>query len=87
MKETFARNRVAFTLVLLLLAVGVTRYLYARSLSAPGIMDALYNYHVAVSLYEGKGFTVDYVWNFLQRPQKPQATLAMVIGHRECPFS
>jgi len=50
-----------------LLALAV-RTLTALPLEQPGYFDAYYYYNVAENLYLGRGFVVDFIWNYLDNP-------------------
>jgi len=66
--EAPTRRRTLFLVVFLLLLLNAaTRWFYADGLELPGLVDGLYNFHIAENLFAGHGFTVDYVWNFLTR--------------------
>jgi hypothetical protein len=54
-------------LVVFLLAV-VVRTLVALPQEQPHYFDAYYYYDVAENLYHGRGFVVDFVWNYLDVP-------------------
>lgn len=54
-------------LVIFLVAL-VVRTATAYSISQPGYMDSYYYYSIADSLYRGKGFTEEFVWNYLSIP-------------------
>lgn len=46
----------------------VARVLTALPLKQPGYFDAYYYYDVAENLYLGRGFVVDFIWNYLDTP-------------------
>jgi len=46
----------------------VVRALTALPLDQPGYFDAYYYYDVAESLKSGRGFVVDFIWNYLDSP-------------------
>lgn len=46
----------------------LVRVVTAWPITQPGYMDAYYYYHVADSLYHGKGFVEEFVWNWLTIP-------------------
>lgn len=46
----------------------VVRALTALPLEQPGYFDAYYYYDVAENLYLGRGFVVDFLWNYLDNP-------------------
>lgn len=46
----------------------VVRTLTALPLEQPGYFDAYYYYDVAENLYLGRGFVVDFIWNYLDAP-------------------
>lgn len=55
-------------LVLLVLAV-ISRLALAAGVTFPGIADPTHYYTVAENLASGRGFEVDYLWNYLDRPE------------------
>ena len=61
--QALARNLLA----VFLLALAV-RLALAMPQTQPHYFDAYYYYNVAESLHLGRGFTVDFIWNYLQNP-------------------
>ncbi len=61
--RSLARN----LLMVFLLAL-VVRLALALPQTQPHYFDAYYYYNVAESLHLGRGFTVDFIWNYLENP-------------------
>ena len=61
------RNPGVVMLAIFLLALAV-RALTALPLEQPGYFDAYYYYDVAENLKLGRGFVVDFIWNYLDNP-------------------
>jgi hypothetical protein len=56
------------TIFWLWLGALVVRAALALPQQQPGYMDASYYYHVAVNLTQGKGFSENFIWNYLAQP-------------------
>jgi len=56
-------------LIVLLLVALLVRGLTAWPMQQPGYMDAAYYVDGGLSLYEGRGFTEPFIWNYLDDPE------------------
>jgi len=56
--------------ILFFIALGI-RLITALPQQQPNYMDAAYYYMNAVNLAEGRGFVQDFVWNYLNQPERP----------------
>jgi len=62
-----ARQRGFWPLVIVLLALAPRLVFWAIS-EHPGLWDPSEYYNLALSLHEGRGFTLDYIWSFANDP-------------------
>jgi 4-amino-4-deoxy-L-arabinose transferase-like glycosyltransferase len=65
---SFLQKRPLFLLLLLLEIALLFRLLFATWVENPGIADPAHYYTVAGNLVDGRGFQVDYIWNYLSKP-------------------
>jgi len=64
------QQRLLALALLLLLAVGlIVRLTLASMMPHPGGSDFAFYYTVAENLVDGRGFQVDYIWNYLSAPE------------------
>lgn len=56
-------------IVLILLAGFVVRLIFALLAPHPGISDSNHYYNLARNLAEGRGFVIDYIWNYHAPPE------------------
>lgn len=66
MRALLSSPRTAYPVIFLLGLL--VRLITMVPIRQPGYMDAYYYYHVASNLYQGKGFTEDFIWNYLAIP-------------------
>ena len=64
-------NRLFFLLLLAILfgLALIPRLFFALSARHPGHGDFAYYYSLAENLAEGRGFQIDYIWNYLNPPE------------------
>lgn len=67
LRSNRTRSLVIFILALLTFAIA-SRFIFASVASNPGHADPSFYYDVAQNLVEGRGFQIDYIWNYLNRP-------------------
>src|SRR5262245_9700799 len=61
-------------LVLICLGALIFRVILAQIVHHPGIGDSNHYYNLVKMLVEGKGFNIDYIWQFNNPPPGPDLT-------------
>ena len=65
-------NNKLLRIILVSTFIGVAfliRLIFANKAQFPGHGDNAFYYTVAENIFDGRGFTIDYIWNYLNRPE------------------